>query len=424
MNETDDISIEELRNEIIQFNNDVNVQKLENFYHSKSFSEIIGVSRKELVHSNFIAWMLNENESHSLGKFPIQKFLELLVIHSKKTQLKKHKELFDSIIVSGCKLSELQIETEKSITNVGRVDIFIESKISYLGKDKKLKIVVENKVGTKEHSDQTTKYFNHFDSTKQQDDIILYVFLTPISGLELIELTEPECSSKEFIQINYQSMVDFLFEPAIKKNIPDRTKTIITEYLQSLSQPTLDKDEEEYKQGLIMALGTDERNLLTKFWDKNQKLILAALYAISSDPEQDKDVRDNATTALANLSSSSKDRSLYSISYNGNTEIEKIKKSDIGLSTVNILDKHGLINDETFKFLRTDKTCSFQLLKKLEEVTENEKKYGKYRVNSEPELLFNNTEYFVARNLGKQNTDKFIKKMSKKFGNLKYENHS
>ena len=256
------------------------------------------------------------------------------------------------------------------------------------------------------------------------DDIILYVFLTPISGIELIELTEPECSSKEFIQINYQSMVDFLFEPAIKKNIPDRTKTIITEYLQSLSQPTLDKDEEEFKQGIIMALGTDERNLLTKFWDKNQKLILAALYAISSDPEQDKDVRDNATTALANLSNSNKDRSLYSISYNGNKEIEKIKKSDIGLSTVNILDTHDLINEETFKFLRTDKTCSFQLLKKIEEVTENEKKYGKYRVNLEPELVFNNNEYFVARNWGKQNTDKFIKKMTKKFDGLKYENHN
>jgi len=424
MNEINNISIEELRNEIIQFNNDINVQKLENLYHSKSFSEILGVSRKELVHSNFIAWVLNENESHSLGKFPIQKFLELLVIYSQKKQLKQHKELFDTIIVSDYKLSDIEIKTEKSIKNVGRIDIFIESNISYLGKEKKLKIVIENKVGTKEHSDQTAKYFKHFDSTKQQNDIILYVFLTPISGLALVELSEPECSSKEFIQINYQSMVDFLFEPIIKKNIPDRTKTIINEYLQSLSQPTMDKDEEEYKQGLIMALGTEERNLLTKFWDKNQKLILAALYAISSDPEQEKDVQDNATSALANLSNSNKDRSLYSISYNENIESERIRKSNIGLSTVSILDKYNLIDEEIFEFLRKDKTCNFPLLKKTEEVSETEKKYGKYRVNSEPELIFRNNEYFVARNWGKESTDKFIKKMSKKFSGLKYENHN
>jgi hypothetical protein len=424
MNQLDNLSIDELRNEIIQFNNDENVQKLENLYHSKSFSEIIGVSRKELVHSNFIAWILNENESHSLGKFPIQKFLELLVVYSKKIQKKKYKDFFDAIIVSNYEISNLKITTEKSISNVGRIDIYIESKVTYLSEEKNLKIIIENKVGSKEHSDQTTKYFNHFNSNLKNNDIILYVFLTPISELELNELSEPECNSKEFIHINYQSLVDFLLEPAIRKNINTRTKTIINEYLQSLSQPTLDKEEEEYKQGLIMALGTDERNLLTKFWDKNQKLILAAIYAISSDPEQDKDVRDNASSALGNLSNSNKDRSLYSIFYKENIEAEKIKKSDIGFSTVIILQQHNLINQGVFDFLRKDKTCSFTLIKRIEEITETEKKYGKYRVNNPPELIFNNNEYYVARNWGKLNTEKFIKKISKKFSDLKYENHT
>jgi len=424
MNQLDNLSIDELRNEIIQFNNDENVQKLENLYHSKSFSEIIGVSRKELVHSNFIAWILNENESHSLGKFPIQKFLELLVVYSKKIQKKKYKDFFDAIIVSNYEISNLKITTEKSISNVGRIDIYIESKVTYLSEEKNLKIIIENKVGSKEHSDQTTKYFNHFNSNLKNNDIILYVFLTPISELELNELSEPECNSKEFIHINYQSLVDFLLEPAIRKNINTRTKTIINEYLQSLSQPTLDKEEEEYKQGLIMALGTDERNLLTKFWDKNQKLILAAIYAISSDPEQDKDVRDNASSALGNLSNSNKDRSLYSIFYKENIEAEKIKKSDIGFSTVIILQQHNLINQGVFDFLRKDKTCSFPLIKRIDEITETEKKYGKYRVNNPPELIFNNNEYYVARNWGKLNTEKFIKKISKKFSDLKYENHT
>jgi hypothetical protein len=57
MNEIEKITIEEIRNEIIKFNNDINVQKLESLYSSKSFPEIMGVSRKELMHSNFIAWI-------------------------------------------------------------------------------------------------------------------------------------------------------------------------------------------------------------------------------------------------------------------------------------------------------------------------------------------------------------------------------
>ena len=423
MGDLDNIKIEELRREIRKFNNDENVSKLENYYNSKSLPEIIGASRKELAHSSFIAWILNNTESHMLGGFPLKKLLELLVIYSKDRQLTNNKELYDSIIISDFELDNIYIETERSIKNVGRLDIYIEAKIKYLDKEKKLRLIVENKVGTKEHSDQTTKYFNYYESIKEDNDVNLYVFLTPISSLELMDLQLPECSCKDYIQINYQSVVDFILEPALNKNITDKTKFIIKEYLQSLSQPTFDKDDEHYKQGLIMALGSDERSLLNKFWDKNQKLILATLYAISSDPEQEKDTRENANQALNNLSSGSKDRSLCSIKYNGTVEVVKIKKSDIGYSTIQILDKHGLINDNSIEFLKADKTANHNLIKTLIEVTATEEKYRRYRVNSEAELIYKGTEYYVVRNWGVGNIFDFFEKMSNKFNGLEYETH-
>ncbi len=424
MSEFDNINIEALRREIRLFNNDENIRKLENYYHTKSLPEIIGSSRKELAHSSFIAWLLNNKESHLLQDYSIKKLLELIVIYSKEKQLIRYKDLYDSIIVSDYELENIYIETERNIKGVGRIDIYVEFTIKYLEFTRKIKLIIENKVGTKEHSDQTTKYFDYYENIKDLNDINLYVFLTPISSLELMELEEPECSCKDYIQINYQSIVDFLLEPALNRNITEKTKFIIKEYLQSLSQPTMEKDDEEYKQGLIMALGTDERNLLTKFWEKNQKLILATLYAISSDPEQEKDTRDNATTALNNLSKGNKDRSLYSIRFNETLEFDKIKKSDIGYSTVKTLEKNGLINDEAFDFLRKDKSCSFLLLKLAEEMTETEIKYRKYRVNNEPELIYKDKGYYVARNWGIGNIEKFIDKMTKKFGNLKYETHN
>ena len=423
MGDLDNIKIEELRREIRKFNNDENVSKLENYYNSKSLPEIIGASRKELAHSSFIAWILNNTESHMLGGFPLKKLLELLVIYSKDRQLTNNKELYDSIIISDFELDNIYIETERSIKNIGRLDIYIEAKIKYLDKEKKLRLIVENKVGTKEHSDQTTKYFNYYESIKEDNDVNLFVFLTPISSLELMDLQLPECSCKDYIQINYQSVVDFILEPALNKNITDKTKFIIKEYLQSLSQPTFDKDDEHYKQGLIMALGSDERSLLNKFWDKNQKLILATLYAISSDPEQEKDTRENANQALNNLSSGSKDRSLCSIKYNGTVEVEKIKKSDIGYSTIQILDKHGLINDNSIEFLKADKTANHNLIKTLIEVTATEEKYRRYRVNSEAELIYKGAEYYVVRNWGVGNIFDFFEKMSNKFNGLEYETH-
>ena len=423
MSDFDNIKIEEVRQEIRKFNNDENVSKLENYYHSKSLPEIIGASRKELAHSGFLAWILNNTESHMLGGFPLKKLLELLVIYSKDKQLNDKKELYDSIIISDFELDNIYIETERSIKDVGRLDIYIETTIKYLDKEKKLRLIVENKVGTKEHSDQTTKYFDYYESIKEENDVNLYVFLTPISSLELMDLDLPECSCKEYIQINYQSVVDFILEPALSKNITEKTKFIIKEYLQTLSQPTLDKDVEQYKQGLIMALGSDERNLLTKFWNKNQKLILATLYAISSDPEQEKDTRDSANQALNNLSTGNKDRSLCSIKYNGTTEFEKIKKSDIGYSTIQVLEKHGLINDSSIEFLKADRTANHNLIKTLVEVTATEEKYRRYRVNSEAELVYNGTEYYVVRNWGVGNIFDFFEKMSNKFNGLEYETH-
>jgi len=389
---------------------------------SKSIFDIIGASRKELVHSSFVAWILNNNESHLLRDFPLKKFLELLVFHSKEKHLKKHKELYDSIIVSDFQLDNIFVDTERAIGDEGRLDIYVETTVSFKNNIKTLRLIIENKVGSKEQNNQTTSYYEYYERIKKQEDINLYVFLTPLSSLELSDLQEPECSSKDYIQINYQSIVDFILEPALKREITQKTKFIIKEYLQSLSQPTLDQDNEDYKQGLIMALGTEERDLLTQFWNKNQKLIFAALYAISSDPDQEKDTRDSIDTALSNLSGS-KDRSLYSIIFDGNDNGERFRKSDIGYKTVKLLEKNGLMNDKVFDYLSNDKSASFPLLKEKENMTETEMKYRKYRFNGEPELIYNDKNYYVVRNWGINNTEIFIKKMSNKFSKLEYKNH-
>jgi len=419
----EELTLSSIRNEIIKFKNDVVSQKLDNYYSSKTYSEILGVSRKEISHSNFIAWLLCDKESHNLSSYPIKKFLEILVMSGKDDQPVKYKELFDSIIIDDIEVENLEIMTERSIKNVGRVDIYIEAKLRYAKKLQNIRIIIENKVTTKEHSDQTLKYYNYYEGLEDDSWENIYVFLTPLSGLELSELTEPECSCKAYIQTNYQNLVDYLLEPILNKNISPKTESIIKDYLQALSQPTQSDDDEEHKQGLIMAIGKEERELLTKFWDQNQKLILSALYAISSDPEQEEDIRDNISSALQSISNSEKDRSLITISYDGVRAVEKIKKSDIGFKTVELLNEKGLINNELFDFLRNDKTCSFLLLKQKEEMTETEIKYSKYRSKLEPELIYNNKGYYVARNWGKANYKKFIDLMSKRVTKLSYEIH-
>ncbi|MBK7809537.1 MAG: PD-(D/E)XK nuclease family protein [Saprospiraceae bacterium] len=390
----DNFTIDQIRDEIIKFKNDPDFQKLENFYYSKSFSEILGVSRREISHSGFLAWLLGNLESHNLGEFPIKKFLDIILKFSNDKLKSKHSDLFNSFVTEDYLIERLFIKPEYAIKNVGRLDIYIDLTLLIKGKTKNIKLVIENKVECRENNDQTNSYFNFFNPKENEDNIIIYVYLTPISTLELIELTEPECSCKEFIQINYQSIVDYLIEPALNQNISSRTQNILTEYLKSLSQPSIDEEADGHKQELIMALGNEERKLLSSFWDKNQKLILASLYAISSDPEQEKDTRDSIREALDNLSSD-KDRSTYNIKYNGSVFKRKFKKSDIGLQTINLLNEKGLIDQNSINYLKEDKSCSFLLIKKKEDFTETEIKYRKYKTNDEPELIFNGEEFML-----------------------------
>jgi len=417
---TDNFTIDQIRDEIIKFKNDPDFQKLENFYYSKSFSEILGVSRREISHSGFLAWLLGNLESHNLGEFPIKKFLDIILKFSNDKLKTKHSDLFNSFVTEDYLIERLFIKPEYAIKNVGRLDIYIELTLLIAGKTKNIKLVIENKVESRENNDQTNSYFNFFNPTENDDNIVIYVYLTPISTLELIELTEPECNCKAFIQINYQSIVDYLIEPALNQNISSRTQNILTEYLKSLSQPSIDEEADGHKQELIMALGNEERKLLSSFWNKNQKLILAALYAISSDPEQEKDTRDNIREALDSLSSD-KDRSTFNIKYNGQYFAKNFKKSDIGLETIKLLNANNLIDGNIVSYLKEDKSCSFLLLKKQGEFTDTEIKYRKYKTNDAPELTYNGEGFYVARNWGINNIDKFIKKFTEKFQGLEYE---
>ncbi len=295
----DSTTVEEIRRDIFKFRNDINKQYLEEYYNAPSYAEILGVNRKEIHHSNFLAWILNDNASHSLSKYPIKKFLEVLVKHCKKFQYSRNKEFFDAIVTDDISFSSLAIEREKNLNKSGRLDLYVETKSTF--KNNTIRLIIENKVQSKENEDQTLRYFEYFEQNKREKEINIYVYLTPISGIDLVELVEPECICKEFIQINYQALVDSMLQPILNRNINDKVEMIITDYLQALSQPSIDSGN-DLKQGLIMAIGNEERELLNKFWKNNQKLILTALYAISSDPYQEKDVRDVIKDAIGKIS--------------------------------------------------------------------------------------------------------------------------
>lgn len=280
---------------ILEFRNDPDSQRIVSYYTSPSYLEILGVSRIEDCHNNFLSWILNPQESHSLSYFPMQKFLEILAQGCGGKIRNENKKLFHSIVTGDISLSDLSVTREFTIDE-GRLDLYFDGKVKFSNSTCNIKIIVENKVLAKEHNDQTKKYFNYFNSKKNEEELIFYVFLTPLHAIALEVLEEPECACKEFIQINYQSIVDLMLKPILNINVDNKIKMIIQDYVQSLSKPTIDKD--HGRRNMAMAIGSDERELLNKFWNKNNKLIMAALEAISTDPERDEGERGELIAAM------------------------------------------------------------------------------------------------------------------------------
>ncbi|HMI78016.1 MAG TPA: DUF262 domain-containing protein, partial [Ferruginibacter sp.] len=125
----------------------------------------------------------------------------------------------------------------------------------------------------------------------------------------------------------------------------------------------------------------------------------------------------------AGESNTNRDYSTISLFFGEEPFESNFKKSDIGYFTVKLLNEKGLINENIFDFLREDKSCNFQLIRKRQEVnTETELK--KYRINNAPELIYKGEKYWVARNWGKvngiDNTEKLIEKIMSRFPEIKY----
>ncbi len=285
-------SLKQTKKLLLQWKNDKNIQKLKEFYDIKSFSAILGVEQREMSHSNFIAWILNDKESHYLGQFAIKQLLDILLKYGEEkiknslenynqinTKELKFDNLYKALMLNNYIIEDLRIGVEQGLKG-GRIDIIVSMTIrsNKIELPEKVNIIIENKVDSSEHSNQTTKYYNYYmKADKYKNSLNLFVFLLPVSTSKL---SKQMAKSEHFININYQLLADNIFERALTLDISDRVRFIISEYLLSLRKAS--------KKGTVMAIGKLEEELLKDFWEKHQELLMQ-IFPIIANLEEDED---------------------------------------------------------------------------------------------------------------------------------------
>ena len=359
-------NLQKWREQIIKLNNSDEFKQLSRHYNKKSFFNILGISRKENIHSNFLHWLLSPDESHELGDFALRRLLELAVLVKNKLQadnseLQFPDEIEDIVICGGYSLDRIKCDREHVTTSGDRLDLFLSFVFRTEQTDKLLNIVIENKVKSKEGKEQTAVYYEYGQSEEGES---IYLFLSPLSNSDFEAQCHPDCKCKKFIGLNYQYLVDYVLEPCLTECGAADGKVFIEEYLRALSQPSLQF--EEYDGGeIIMAISAKERELLRKFWEKNKDLLVAALsaHADNMEPEEGESVRAGLQ---AIRKAGSKDYSTYS--FNG----ENYNKRRLVLAVVKkyVEDKLGITADDLKKAFDNEQLKIFVSAAEAKEIEE------------------------------------------------------
>ena len=122
--------------------------------------DVLKVSRTEIRHSNVLAWLLSANENHGLGDAFIKGMLQRLVENDTEGRY----DVFGVLL-----LDYYSFTVYREWKNI---DLLLVSD------EERMAIVIENKVGSGEHSDQLNRYRKIVESSYPEYQKV-YAFLTP-----------------------------------------------------------------------------------------------------------------------------------------------------------------------------------------------------------------------------------------------------
>ena len=273
-----------IKSEIINFYNDPLYQELKAYYGKTTLFNILKIERNENRHSAFLAWLLDENGSHGLGEEPLKRFMRLLA--------KMDDRYNEPFLVGNYTIENMDVVTELPVKaeghhKSGRIDIFVDFDYRLLtgtkeerNKVQHVHVIVENKVYTNEHDDQTKLYCDwaRQEYKGKHNQTIIGVFLAP---------EKPEkCSGDEkdgfeYVKITYQDILQDLIEPLLKIEMSPEARIFITDYIINLGQPVQDKEgnEKGNNQDTILAVSNANESKFIQLYERNEELLNAALYA-------------------------------------------------------------------------------------------------------------------------------------------------
>ena len=294
---------------------------LQESFEKESLFQLLGFGHRETMHSAFISWLISPTSSLNLGTFPLKRFL--YYICEENVSNVKTKIDFDLIESDVLELEQMEVATEVSAS---AVDPATNTKLNarfdlYLTNDS-VRIIVENKVLSRENKDQTetyTKILNNLDDTYTYD---LKVFLSPDV------MVKPKCP--EFIQVDYQGLYDFVIVPCLNHpKISIENKNILEQYVHNLRM---------IYRGVNKPMAKVNDELCISIYNKYKDVLDEIFDAVKNETPEKRKVKTSSTVRTSKIawdeiySRLNEDEKYLESTYGGT-----ITKAEINLTSGHIL---------------------------------------------------------------------------------------
>lgn len=391
------ITREKVEEWLMQFHSNQATRAIIRKINQNSILDIYGIARSETHHSKFLAWLFNPNESHNTGELALRKLLNIAVRRGNEQNNQSEdflwvkKRVLTSATHSSTSASNVQVLTESYVEAQGkkgakgRIDILV-SNLALGGKT--INIIIENKIYSNEHDEQTTTYFEGINKKfPKPKNINIFLYLTPKSNWEMPKEDGPSCTCKDFIEINYQDILTEVLSSILEEPISSATRIAIEDYIHCITSPSIHS-----KNYNTMAVDKETNEMLKKFWDANEELILAAINAFANSGETKYKGVDKVQKAITEFVDN-KDYTQYSINGQGEYNKRKLVENVVRL----IITKGG---DVMGTLENLDAKCPNGLLR-------SEDSYNKDKSRA-VELEYNGSSIYITNQWGIHNIPSFI----------------
>lgn len=187
--------------------------------------EVLKVEKAEIRHSNIIAWLLDPSEAHGLGASFLRELIKAVI-------KSKDNDYGDDYSYEGEEIEKNIVEwtlTDFDTVNVKREekagDRYADIVVRATANNKNYLLAIENKVSSKESTDQTKTYYKEL--IKENADLNAFVFLSPSGEVP---------KDKHWYVLTYEDIISALDIARKNRTLSDKANLILDDYVKSVKK--------------------------------------------------------------------------------------------------------------------------------------------------------------------------------------------